>query len=147
MSNRPCGSRKLKRRERMEPDVIQPNEIRTRLVLSTLWRHTSVEKREKKLTHSDVFPGKNGNPCDALPGNSLFRDLPVDEHRIFTPMNINVIDARSLKARKTYRRDIHIGPNSFFSDIHREVSRKKKSSYFTWKISSEKDSVIYNFEM
>jgi len=100
MSNRPCSGRKLERRERVVPDVIQPhNEIRTRLVPSTLWRRTSsTEKREEKLTHSDVLRArKNGDPS---PGNSLFRALPAGEYHTFAPMNINAMNARSLKARK-----------------------------------------------
>lgn len=80
--------RKLERRERMVPDVIRPNEIRTRLVSPTLRRCASVEKKEEKLTRLDVpRTRKNGDPCCLeIVRSGLYQEA---SYRVFTPMNIS----------------------------------------------------------
>lgn len=67
MSNHPCGGRKLERRERTVPDVIQSSEIRTRLVPPSMVLSNdvhSLKKRKKNLPAADVMRArKNGDPC------------------------------------------------------------------------------------
>jgi len=82
---------------------------------------------------------KNGDP---LPGNSLFRALPVGEYHTFTPMNINVMNARS-KSKENRR---YIRPSSFFSDILREREREQLGYFMDEKSVRKTVSLsIYNF--